>query len=77
MLAHTGGRLGSNLNLLLSVFFLAPVLIGLVAGSIIAREHKLGADAVALRRRWMWAHLVTFWPLPLLLGFHVVQVYAF
>ena len=36
---------------------------------------------VALARRWRpvltWAHLLLFWPLPVLVGFHIVSVYYF
>src|SRR6185503_17772665 len=46
LLVHTGGRLGSGLNFLLSLFFLAPAFIGVLAGNLIAREHQLGVTGV-------------------------------
>jgi nitrite reductase (NADH) large subunit len=77
LLVHTGGRLGSGLNLMLSLFFLAPALVGVLAGQLIAKQHKLGAEGVAQRRRWVWVHLLLFWPLPALLTVHVLQGYLF
>jgi nitrite reductase (NADH) large subunit len=77
LLVHTGGRLGSGLNFLLSLFFLAPAFMGVLAGNLIAKEQQLGAGGVAQRRRWVWLHLLLLWPLPALLAFHVVQGYMF
>jgi nitrite reductase (NADH) large subunit len=77
LLVHTGGRLGSGLNFTLSMFFLAPVLLGAVAGNVIAKEHRLGASGVAERRRWVWLHILLLWPLPVLLACHVLQGYLF
>ena len=74
---HTGGRLGSNLNLLLMASFLGVVALGAIAGGVIALEHRLGAGAVRLRRTWLWAHIFVAWPIPVLLGFHVLKTYYF
>lgn len=74
---HTGGRLGSNLNFLLMAAFLGAVLVGAVAGGVIALEHRLGASAVRLRRNWLWTHILIVWPIPVLLGFHVLKTYYF
>jgi nitrite reductase (NADH) large subunit len=77
LLVHTGGRLGSGLNFVLSLVFLAPALMGVLAGNVIAKEHELGAGGVAQRRRRVWLHLLMFWPLPALLTFHILQGYVF
>jgi nitrite reductase (NADH) large subunit len=77
LLVHTGGRLGSNLNFLLSLAFLKVVTLGSVAGGVVALEHRLGASGARLRRAWTWAHLLAFWPLPVLLGVHVLKSYYF
>ncbi len=77
LLFHTGGRLGSGLNLLLSSFFLAPAVVGVLASKLISKEHELGVAGVAQRRRSVWLHIVMFWPLPALLGFHILQGYVF
>ena len=74
---HTGGRMGANLDFLLMAAFLGAVALGAVAGGVVALEHRLGARAQRLRRAWTWAHLVLFWPVPVLLGFHVFKSYYF
>jgi nitrite reductase (NADH) large subunit len=74
---HTGGRLGSNLNLLLMAAFLGVVALGAIAGGVIALEHRLGVDAARLRRTWLWSHILVAWPIPVLLAFHVLKTYYF
>lgn len=74
---HTGGRLGANLNFALMVIFLGVIALGAVAGGVVALEHRLGARAARLRRAWNWAHLIVFWPVPALLGMHVLKSYYF
>lgn len=74
---HTGGRLGSNLNLMLMSSFLVAVVVGAVAAGMIALEHKLGAGALRLRRGWLWTHILITWPMPVLLGFHVFKSYYY
>jgi nitrite reductase (NADH) large subunit len=74
---HTGGRLGANLNFLLMLAFLAVIALGAVAGGVVALEHRLGARAARLRRGWTWAHLAVLWPVPALLGMHVLKSYYF
>jgi nitrite reductase (NADH) large subunit len=75
---HTGFRVGSNLNAWLMVDFLALAALGSVAGLVTAFEHRAGASrGKALRSRSTWLHIVVFWPLPVLLGFHVLKTYYF
>lgn len=74
LLVHTGGRVGSNLNLLLSSAFAGLVVLGGVTSLVMAAEHRLGAHA---RARWYWLHLLLFWPVPVLLGVHVFKTYYF
>ena len=77
LIAHTGGRLGSNLNFALNAVFLGVVGVGAIAGTVIALEHRIGAGATRLRRAWTWSHIVLFWPLPMLLLLHVFKTYYF
>ncbi len=77
LLVHTGGRLGSNLNFLLMASFLAAIVVGAAAGGLIAFEHRLGAAAMRLRRSGIWTHILIVWPIPVLLGFHVLKSYYF
>jgi nitrite reductase (NADH) large subunit len=74
---HTGGRLGANLNLVLMLAFLAVVALGAGAGGVVAMEHRLGSRGARLRRAWTWVHLLAFWPVPVLLGMHVLKSYYF
>jgi nitrite reductase (NADH) large subunit len=78
LLVHTGGRLGAELNLILSGTFISLALVGGVAGSAIAFEHRLSAaTARRLRTNWAWLHIVLAWPIPVLLAFHVLKTYYF
>jgi nitrite reductase (NADH) large subunit len=78
LLVHTGGRLGSELNFLLSATFIGLALVGGIAGSAIAFEHRMSAaTARRLRSRWSSLHIALAWPLPVLLAFHVLKTYYF
>jgi len=80
LFVHTGFRLGDNLNLWLMMTFLALSLAGAIAGLATAFEHRLFAQPVpAARTRSIsfWLHLITFWPLPVLLGIHILTVYYY
>ncbi len=78
LITHTGLRLGYNLNLLLMLCFAGLLLAGVVASGAIALEHAL-PRAVAQRTRQLslWVHILLLWPLPALLGFHVLKTYWF
>lgn len=78
LLLHTGGRVGHGINAWLMSVFLATIGAGGVAGALIALEHRLApAQAKRLRGQLTWLHILTFWPLPVLLGFHVLKIYYF
>ena len=77
LIAHTGGRVGSNLNFALNAVFLGVVGVGAIAGTMIALEHRIGLAATRLRRTWTWSHILIFWPLPMLLVLHVFKTYYF
>ncbi len=78
LLGHTGFRFGHNLNFYLMSSFTALLLIGALAGLVIAVEHKLNPGlARKLRNQFLWGHILLFWPLPALLGFHILQTYYF
>lgn len=78
LLAHTGLRMGENLNAYLMANFLALAGLGAVTAMVIAGETSLGAMMGKRLRRWCsWGHIVLFWPLPTLLAFHVISVYYF
>ena len=78
LLAHTGFRIGSHLNLYLMIGFIAVLLLGMIAGGVIALEHRVDfVLARRLRSSFIWAHILLFWPIPALLGFHIVKSYYF
>lgn len=78
LLAHTGFRMGDNLNFYLMVIFSSLLLVGSVAGAVIGFEHHLPRQlAKQLRSYALWSHIILLWPLPALLGFHILKTYYF
>lgn len=75
---HTGFRMGSQLNFALSLTFFALLVAGTLLAISIAYEHRLApAQARRLRSLGMWSHIMLSWPLPALLGAHVLKTYYF
>lgn len=77
-LLHTGGRMGTQLNLWLAACFLGAVLAGGLLAGLVAGGHRL--DPVRARRlksALLWTHILCLWPLPVLLGFHIAAGYLF
>jgi nitrite reductase (NADH) large subunit len=78
LVAHTGFRLGHNLNLILMTNFLLLALLGGCAGAINALESRLsGPAAKRLRHVWTWGHIALAWPLPILISAHALVAYLF
>jgi len=76
--AHTGFRFGANLNLWLMTCFTSLLLAGGIGGTALALGSRLAPrTAQALRKSALWLHVVLLWPLPVLLGFHVLKSYYF
>jgi len=76
LVAHTGLRLGDNLNLYLMLSFTGLILAGAIASGSIGLQHLL-PRVVAQRTRELsiWSHIILLWPLPALLGFHILKGY--
>ncbi len=75
---HTGFHLGSNLNHLLMLNFLAVLVLGASAGGIVALSHKLKpSNSRMVRKLTTWLHILVTWPLPALLAIHILSVYYF
>lgn len=78
LVMHTGLHLGHNLNRWLMIDFLALVVMGSLAGALLASSHKFSpANAMRFKRWSTWAHVIVSWPLPALLGAHILSVYYF
>ena len=80
LIVHTGLRLGENLNLALMLCFLGLALAGAATGIASVVEAASTTRAVRARRLrpWLtWAHIVLFWPLPVLIAVHVLRVYLY
>jgi nitrite reductase (NADH) large subunit len=77
LVLHTGLRLGNNFNFLLLAGFFLLTKLGSLASAVTAIESR----PTRASRRWkQWstrAHILLAWPLPVLLGFHVLSVYYF
>ncbi len=78
---HTGFRLGENLNLVLSLVFIGTAIFGTLAGIASSIESRLEGSWAMLLRCWRprltRLHLWLFWPLPLLIAFHILSFYWF
>lgn len=82
LVAHTGLRPGSNLNLMLFAFFSAVLVLGAIAGLSTGGDHMLRARRIGTarkpaRRLPTWLHILAVWPLPVLILAHVLTSYAF
>jgi len=77
LILHTGLRLGNHFNFLLLAGFFLLTKLGSLASAAVAVETR----PTRASRRWkQWAtltHIVLAWPLPVLLGFHILSVYYF
>ncbi len=78
LFTHTGFRFGDNLNFYLMMVFAGLLLAGVIASTAIGFEHRLPRQTVRYLRRYaVWSHIVLLWPLPALLGFHILKTYYF
>jgi nitrite reductase (NADH) large subunit len=76
--AHTGFRLGHNLDRWLASCFLLSTGVGAGAGILVAIEPRHHSPrVVALRQLLARLHLWLLWPLPVLITAHVIKVYFF
>lgn len=78
LVAHTGLDNGSNLNRLLMLDMIAIAVLGAMTGVVMAIEQRLPPRwSRRLRSSWNMAHILLLWPLPVLLGFHVLASYYY
>lgn len=76
---HTGFSFGENLNRYLMTDFVLLGLVGALAGLVIGSERyiRTGYTAKRWRQRLTHAHIILFWPLPVLLALHILSFYYF
>ncbi len=78
LILHTGFHFGENFNRILMIDFIAVISLGSIAATVLSLGHNFkSATAIRLRRFWSWAHILITWPLPILLGTHILTVYYF
>ena len=76
LVAHTGFRTGENLNFFLMMVFSGLLLAGAAASAVVGLQHVMPLSlARRTREVSIWAHVLLLWPLPALLGFHVLKTY--
>lgn len=76
--AHTGFRLGYNLNLALMLAFLVSAFTGAVSGAFLAKLNSMQPKpALRLIRGVRTLHDWVLWPFLVLVSFHVLKVYYF
>ncbi|MDC3983213.1 FAD-dependent oxidoreductase [Polyangium jinanense] len=75
---HTGLSAGTRINLVLTIDFLAVVILGALAGGVFAVSSRWSPLAARDRRlRASYVHLLLTWPLPILIALHVLAVYYY
>jgi nitrite reductase (NADH) large subunit len=75
---HTGLRFGANLNFWLMFCFTGLLVAGAAGGAATALLPRASfARLHSVRRAALWTHILLLWPLPALLGFHVLKGYWF
>lgn len=78
LILHTGFHAGNNLNRLLFLNFTSVLLVGIFAGIVVSFGNKFTlASSLSLRKMSTWMHIFIAWPLPVLLGVHILSVYYF
>lgn len=77
LFAHTGWRMGHNINMALMLNFLLTSATGLGIGWSVYQESKADSKARKWFKSLYWVHMVSFWPLPILLFFHILKFYVY
>ena len=79
LFAHTGFRLGANLNAALMAFYLAALTFGALAGISTNGAPQLRSMGITPKLRSILTrlHRVAFYPLPALVAIHILIVYLY
>ncbi len=76
LLLHTGFRLGHGLNFALMSLFVSIIALGIATTLVMLVATRASSSASgSLRRLSLRLHIYLFWPLPLLLGWHILKGY--
>ncbi len=75
---HSGYRLGEGINYYLALSFIAVLIAGAASSIVVAVEHKIDLSlSRKLKNKFVWLHILAFWPLPALLAVHIFKSYYF
>lgn len=75
---HSGYRLGTGVNYYLAISFATILLAGGASSLLVSIEHKIDFSlARKLKQKFVWIHILAFWPLPALLAAHIFKSYYF
>ena len=78
LIVHTGISMGEGMNRWLIVDFLAIAAVGFGSALFAAMEGRwTSVRTQSVKRALVLGHIISFWPLPILLGFHIASVYWF
>jgi nitrite reductase (NADH) large subunit len=78
LLAHTGASMGNNLNYLLMFSFMLAAVVGGMSGLVTSNPSMLGNRMGSRVRSFMsFIHILTVWPIPVVLVFHVLGSYYY
>ncbi len=78
LFAHTGISLGDGINRWLIINFLLIALVGGISAAMSSVEGYYATTTIKRFKRYLVsAHIIVFWPLPVLLAFHILKVYYF
>jgi ferredoxin-NADP reductase/CRP-like cAMP-binding protein len=79
LFVHTGMTFGEQFNFLLMLSFLGALTIGSVVGVLTFIENRLPEATTPYHlKTWLKnAHIAIVWPLPVLVGIHIVLAYYF
>ena len=81
LIFHTGFSPGENLNYYLFVNFQIINFLGLLTAMFVFFEYHELIHISVFSRKWRskitFLHIITFWPFPLLIIFHIVQTSYF
>ncbi|MEM7400579.1 MAG: FAD-dependent oxidoreductase [Pseudomonadota bacterium] len=76
LVAHTGFRMGNGLSFFLMLSFTCMIFVGAISTGVIGFEHRISnALATRVRRLSVLWHILLFWPVPVLLAWHILKSY--